>query len=137
EIITDVSDELLVRGSAEELQQVLVNLMLNARDAMPDGGTLRVHARAVTFDTGQAAAHQLPARGDYVGLVVADTGIGMDEATLARIFEPFFTTKPPTQGTGLGLAMIHNIVRRHGGSIVAESVLGHGTVFRIWLPAAV
>ncbi len=137
EVVTDVSGELVLRGSQEELYQVLVNLFINARDAMPDGGTLRVHAHPVTLDVAQAAAHHLPARGDYIEILVTDSGAGMNDATLARIFEPFFTTKPPTQGTGLGLTMIHSIVRRHGGSIIAESVLGHGATFRIWLPAAV
>jgi signal transduction histidine kinase len=137
EIVVDVSDELVMRCSQEEMHQVLVNLFINARDAMPQGGTVRVHARQVSFDPAQAAAVQLPARGDYIELIVTDTGVGMNEATLARVFEPFFTTKPPTQGTGLGLAMIYNIVRRHGGSIVAESVIGRGAAFRIWLPVSV
>ena len=104
---------------------------------MPSGGTLRVIAREVSFDRAQAATHHLPTRGDYIELLVCDSGSGMSEATLARAFDPFFTTKPPGQGTGLGLAMIHSIVRRHGGAIVAESVVGTGTTFRIWLPQAV
>jgi signal transduction histidine kinase len=137
ELVVKAGDDLAVRGSQEELHQVLVNLMLNARDAMPHGGTLRLSASSVSFDAGQAAAHHLPTKGDYVELVLADTGTGMDEATLARAFEPFFTTKPPGQGTGLGLAMIYSIVRRHGGAIIGESRVGHGTTFRIWLPSAV
>ncbi|HEY5950363.1 MAG TPA: ATP-binding protein [Kofleriaceae bacterium] len=134
EINVDVGPDLAMRGSREELQQVLVNLFINARDAMPSGGTLRIYAREVSFDRAQAAQHHVPAIGDYVELVVADSGSGMDEVTLARAFEPFFTTKPPGQGTGLGLAMIHSIVRRHGGAIVGESSVGRGTSFRIWLP---
>jgi signal transduction histidine kinase len=137
EVSVDIAPELSLRASREELHQVLVNLMVNARDAMPNGGTLRIFAREVTFDRGQAAAHHLPTKGDYVELVIADTGTGMDEATLARAFEPFFTTKPAGKGTGLGLAMIHSIVRRHGGSIVAESSVGRGTTFHIWLPRTV
>jgi signal transduction histidine kinase len=137
DIHVDVSDGLVVRGSQDELRQVLTNLFINARDAMPRGGTLRVVAHEVTFDRAGAAAMHLPSQGDYVELIVADTGTGMDDATLARAFEPFFTTKPPGQGTGLGLAMCHSIVRRHGGAIIAESVLGSGTTFRIWLPRAV
>jgi len=136
EISVDVAPDLSMQGSQEELHQVLVNLMLNARDAMPHGGQVRVYAREISFDRAQAAAHHLPKNGDYIELVVADTGTGMDDVTLARAFEPFFTTKPPGQGTGLGLAMIHSIVRRHGGSIVAESVVGRGSTFRIWLPRA-
>jgi signal transduction histidine kinase len=137
EISVDVGPDLTMRGSQEELHQVLVNLMLNARDAMPRGGALRIFAREVSFDRAQAATHHLPAKGDYIELVVADNGSGMDDVTLARAFEPFFTTKPPTQGTGLGLAMIHSTVRRHGGAIVAESVVGRGSTFRIWLPRPV
>lgn len=136
DIHVDVGPDLAMRGSQEELQQILVNLMLNARDAMANGGSVRIYAREVSFDRAQAATHHLPTKGDYIELVVADTGAGMDEATLARAFEPFFTTKPPGHGTGLGLAMIHSIVRRHGGAIVAESSIGRGTTFRIWLPRA-
>lgn len=132
-IETDIAKDLVIRGSEEELHQVLINLLLNARDAMPNGGRLRIDARGLLLDRPQAAAYQLPARGAYVELVVSDTGVGMDEATKARAFEPFFTTKPPGQGTGLGLAMIHNIVRRHGGAIVVDSALGRGTTFTLWL----
>jgi signal transduction histidine kinase len=137
DIKVDIAPTVAIRGSHEELHQVLVNLILNARDAMPEGGTLRIVARGVTFDRPQAATHHLPARGDYIELRVTDTGTGMSEATLARAFDPFFTTKPPGQGTGLGLAMIHSIVRRHGGAIVAESTVGAGSTFRIWLPQSV
>ncbi|HEY5925932.1 MAG TPA: ATP-binding protein [Kofleriaceae bacterium] len=137
EVSVDLGPDLGMRGSQEELHQVLVNLMLNARDAMPQGGSLRMFARELSFDRAQAAAHHLPEKGEYIELVVADTGSGMDEVTLARAFEPFFTTKPPGQGTGLGLAMIHSIVRRHGGAVVAESVVGRGSTFRIWLPRSV
>jgi signal transduction histidine kinase len=136
DISVDIAPNLEMRGSQEELHQVLVNLMLNARDAMPRGGTVRIYAREVSFDRGQAATHHLPTKGDYLELVVADAGMGMDEVTLSRAFEPFFTTKPAGQGTGLGLAMIHSTVRRHGGSIVAESSVGRGSSFRIWLPRA-
>jgi signal transduction histidine kinase len=134
DISVDVAPDLGLRGSQEELHQVLVNLMLNARDAMPTGGTLRIYAREVSFDRAQAATHHLPKQGDYVEIVAADTGTGMDDVTLSRAFEPFFTTKPPGKGTGLGLAMIHSSVRRHGGAIVGESTVGRGSTFRIWLP---
>ena len=137
EITVDLGPNLVMNGSQEELHQVFVNLILNARDAMPQGGSLRIYAREVSFDRAQAAAHHLPTKGEYIELVFADTGSGMDDVTLARVFEPFFTTKPPGQGTGLGLAMIHSTVRRHGGTIVAESALGRGSTFRIWLPRAV
>ena len=125
-----------VHGSREELHQVLVNLFANARDAMPEGGRFSISAQAKTLDEATALSHQLPGSGDYVELAVADTGIGMDDETLKRVFEPFFTTKPAGQGTGLGLAMVHGIVRHHGGSIAVESTPGEGTRFRILLPAA-
>ena len=137
DISVDIGPNLAMRGSQEELHQALVNLLLNARDAMPHGGALRIFAREVSFDLAQAATHHLPTKGEYVELVVVDSGAGMDEVTLSRAFEPFFTTKPPGQGTGLGLAMIHSIVRRHGGAIVGESTVGRGTTFRIWLPRSV
>ena len=135
-IATAVSPDLVVSGSYEELHQVLVNLFVNARDAMPDGGTFRVSARSVRVDPAQATARQLPAAGDYVELTITDSGCGMDEQTLTRIFEPFFTTKPAGHGTGLGLAMVHGIVRGHGGTVEVESKLKHGTTFRVVLPAA-
>lgn len=136
-IVVDVASDIVVLGSQEELHQVLLNLALNARDAMPNGGTLRLEASDVSFDRSQAAAHHLPSKGEYVHVLVVDTGIGMDERTLGRAFDPFFTTKPPGEGTGLGLAMIHSVVRRHGGAIIAESVPRQGTTFHIWLPRSV
>ncbi len=128
---TNIEENLAVLGSYEELHQVLMNLLLNARDAMPDGGKARVEGRAIHCDAAQAIARDLPAAGDYVELSVIDAGTGMDEATLARAFEPFFTTKPRNKGTGLGLAMIHASVRRHGGAIEVDSKVGRGTTFRL------
>jgi signal transduction histidine kinase len=128
---------LYVRGSRDELQQVLLNLCINARDAMPDGGALTVTAEVVRVPRAEAMRRHLRGEGDYVELVVSDTGTGMSEAVLARAFEPFFTTKPAGQGTGLGLAMVHSIVRRYGGAIQVDSEAGRGTRFRIWLPTAV
>jgi signal transduction histidine kinase len=135
-VAIDVPPQMRVLGSYDELHQVLLNLCLNACDAMPDGGLLAIAARHVTLAPDAALAHQLSSAGDYVELRVTDTGSGMDQATLARAFEPFFTTKPRDKGTGLGLAMIHNSIRRHGGAIVVESVVGSGTTFRILLPEA-
>ena len=131
EFHVDISDEVALRGSQEELHQVLVNLFINARDAMPTGGSVRVFAREVTFDRAQAATHHLPAKGDYVELVVADTGTGMDEATLARVFDPFFTTKPG--GTGLGLPIVHRAVDAHRGIVLVDST-PRGTRFTMLLP---
>jgi signal transduction histidine kinase len=134
DIEIDLEPDLTVRGSREELHQVLHNLFINARDAMPNGGSLRIRARTVNLDRTHAFAEQLPSAGDYVELSVRDTGTGMDEATLARVFEPFFTTKAPGHGTGLGLAMTYGTVRRHGGAIAIESKPNEGTTFRILLP---
>jgi signal transduction histidine kinase len=135
-ISAQIPSDVAVLGSYEELHQVLINLYLNARDAMPDGGVFRIGARRLVLDAQHAHARQLPGSGDYVELSASDTGSGMDKDVAARIFEPFYTTKPAGKGTGLGLAMVHGIVRRHGGSIDVESIPRSGTTFRIVLPAA-
>ena len=134
ELAVAVPSELRVLGSYDELHQVVLNLCNNACDAMPEGGRLAITARALDLDAEGALARQLPAAGAYVELAVTDTGHGMDAATMARAFEPFFTTKPRDRGTGLGLAMIHQTVRRHGGAVEVESTVGIGTTFRIALP---
>lgn len=117
------------------LEQVVINLVLNARDAMPKGGRITLCADAAELDARQAAGRAEARAGRFVCLSVADTGSGMDQATLKRLFEPFFTTKELGKGTGLGLATIHGIVKQHEGWIEVESALGQGSSFRIYLPA--
>lgn len=123
-----------IEGDPNQLAQVIVNLALNARDAMPRGGTLTIRARHATLDSPIESAGGLLAAGHYGILEVRDTGAGMDRATLDRIFEPFFTTKAAGKGTGLGLATTLRIVQEHGGGIVVESAPGTGTTLRIHLP---
>jgi len=127
-----------VLADPTQIHQVVVNLCTNARQAIDDGPgrlTVRLDLALVTGGGQRPAAGPAPAPGTYVRLTVADTGCGMDAATLARMFEPFFTTKPVGKGTGLGLAVVHGIVQSHGGSIATDSRPGEGTVFHIYLPA--
>lgn len=124
-----------VSGDVTQLHQVLLNLAVNARDAMPEGGTLTLRAFAAEVD--EARAKLLPKfrPGKCVALVVGDSGTGIAPDVLERIFDPFFTTKPRGKGTGLGLSTVHGIVRSHGGAIEVKSALGEGTVFTVLLPA--
>ncbi|MGH9371752.1 MAG: ATP-binding protein, partial [Vicinamibacterales bacterium] len=125
-----------VTADPSQMEQVLVNLVLNARDAMPMGGTITIETSNVDLSSADIASEGLTLKpGSYVSLAVGDTGTGMDATTRAHAFEPFFTTKPKGKGTGLGLATVYGIVDQTGGAITIKTALGHGTTVRIYLPS--
>ena len=128
------ADAGLVRADPGQMEQVIVNLAVNARDAMPTGGAIRIATAGVHLTQELPTAHGCVPAGRYVRVTVSDTGCGMDRPTLARVFEPFFTTKGRGQGTGLGLATVDGIVAQSGGSISVESESGRGTAFSVFLP---
>ncbi len=124
-----------IMADPSHITQVLMNLAVNAKDAMPDGGTLTIEIENESLDQASVVNRPEIKPGSYVRLTVSDTGHGMDEQTLGRIFDPFFSTKEVGKGTGLGLATVYGIVKQHGGHIECSSKLGVGTVFKIWFPA--
>jgi signal transduction histidine kinase len=135
ELVTDLDPALgPVRADPGHIEQVLVNLAVNARDAMPDGGRLEITTRTVPRAPRNVAPELEPETGLYALVTVTDTGRGMTPDVQERVFEPFFTTKEPGEGTGLGLATVYGIVRQSEGQVVVESAPGRGSTFRIWLP---
>ena len=136
EVITTLTDEdVICRVDASQIEQILINLATNARDAMPEGGRLSLKTEIVHIDENFIASHGFGKSGAYVSISVSDTGTGMDHDATSKIFEPFFTTKEVGKGTGLGLAMVYGIIKQHEGYIVVNSELGRGSTFQIYLAA--
>lgn len=134
EITTNMHDGLpLIERDVLQLEQALLNICINSRDAMPEGGKLSIETFATNIVTKNQRYHYLKP-GRYATIQITDTGIGMDEDTLSHIFEPFFTTKSVDKGTGLGLATVYSIIKAHNGYVIAESIPNKGSTFTIYLP---
>jgi CheY-like chemotaxis protein len=125
----------MIRADRGAVEQIALNLATNARDAMPDGGTLRIETYATTIDGESGAGHRMGETSEYICLAVSDTGLGIDDAVRTKIFEPFFTTKPPGEGTGLGMSMVYGLIKQHGGLIKVDSEPRRGTTVQVCFPA--
>jgi signal transduction histidine kinase len=134
--VVETADLWRCRADRAQLESALLNLAINSRDAMPEGGTLTIRTANVTLGGGEQAAHAEAAPGDYVMLEVSDTGTGIPPDVLPQVFEPFFTTKDVGQGSGLGLSMIYGFAKQSGGDATIESELGRGTIIQLYLPRA-
>lgn len=134
-VTTNLSDQpIFIYSDSSQIEQVLMNLATNARDAMPEGGAISIATEIIELDEGFVKAHGYGEPGKYACISVTDTGMGMDDETIKKIFEPFFTTKEAGKGTGLGLSIVYGIIKEHNGYILAYSKIGTGTTFRIYLP---
>jgi PAS domain S-box-containing protein len=125
-----------VRADPVSVEQIVISLATNARDAMPEGGVVRIELQRVDLDEAHRAVHGFGAAGRYICLAMSDTGVGMDERTKARVFDPFFTTKAPGSGTGLGLATVYSLMQQHDGFVHIYSEVGQGTTVRVYFPVA-
>jgi signal transduction histidine kinase len=135
-VVADTSPSVpMVMANASHLAQALLNLGINSRDAMPDGGTFRLASRLVTISEHEVPAnHPSALPGSFVQIVANDTGEGIPQRFIDHVFEPFFTTKAPGKGTGLGLSMVYSCLKAHGGWVTVESVVGRGTTFSMMIP---
>jgi signal transduction histidine kinase len=134
ELRVATGEDCMIRGDSMQIEQVLMNLVTNACDAMPEGGMVTISTERVEFDEDYVRSHGYGEAGPYVLITVSDSGVGMDEKTREKIFEPFFTTKKTGKGTGLGLSIVYGIVKEHNGHVNVQSEPGKGSAFRIYLP---
>ena len=136
ELVTVSAADLPRSSDPGQIEQVIMNLVVNARDAMPKGGRLTIETANAELDGQHADSHPGARPSSYVRLSVTDTGAGMDGETRSRLFEPFFTTKEPGKGTGLGLATVYGIVKQSGGYVTVDSEVGRGSTFELYFPSA-